>query len=598
MYFGRLLRVSLLGTGLFGCAGNISDPDQEPAAPRGPGVQVVPKKANDSTGVAPGAAGAGGQAMPGTSAPLGSSDSATALCKGGVQVGPSLLRRLTNQELLGTLRDLFRLAPTAPMLFELPAESTVNNFENAAALQGLSEQHLSLWNGMIRQLSEDLMSSATRRPQVVGCEPVGAARATCVRGFIERFGRRAYRRPLKPAEIDALVAMSAQADSDADSFASIGLAVRAILGSSRFQFIVDAGTPVPGRPDLVKLDGYSLAARAALLTWGVAPDGALLDAARDGKLSTRDGLDAVVAGMLADPRSRSGQNHFFERWLRLNEVQDADRDTKIFKPWNDELRRSMPEETRLFVGEVAWKSGSDFRDILSSPTTFVNTSLATLYGIKAPAGLLWQKTTLVPMDGRRGLLTQASFLTASGRLPKANAILRGKLVQDALLCTTLEVPNDVPPLDATAPMAGASDRQHLEQHRSTPQCAVCHSFLDSVGFGLDAYDGIGRARTVDSRGKPIDTRGRLIGAEAPDFEGPMELETKLRQMPRFSECITRQLYQYAAGRPVSGEDECAISQIHAEWKASGFAYPDLLKALVHSDAFGHRMIDTRKGVSP
>ena len=60
------------------------------------------------------------------------------------------------------------------------------------------------------------------------------------------------------------------------------------------------------------------------------------------------------------------------------------------------------------------------------------------------------------------------------------------------------------------PAPVARTRERILAHQEQPQCASCHRKIDPIGFGLETFDGIGRARTREN-GAPIDTRGELDG---------------------------------------------------------------------------------------
>jgi len=56
------------------------------------------------------------------------------------------------------------------------------------------------------------------------------------------------------------------------------------------------------------------------------------------------------------------------------------------------------------------------------------------------------------------------------------------------------------------PTGGKTLRQVLESHAQNPACAVCHSAMDPIGFGLENYNAIGAYRTMDGT-LPVDSAG-------------------------------------------------------------------------------------------
>ncbi len=502
------------------------------------------------------------------------------------------MRRQTNTEYVRNARLLLNAASADVDLSVLPGEATVNNFENVAGLQSVSEQHVTAFDTVIKTLVAATLANPQARDGLIKCAPVAATRASCLGSFAKEFGRRAFRRPLSDAELAAVAELGKVAENDTDPYASVALIARGLITASSSLFLVEIGAPdpsAPNRSDYSLLSSYELAARAAFLAWGSGPDDWLLDRAGSTDLTTPDGRAVLAEHLLADDRVRVGQRDFFYRWLRLRDVARAQRDIQKEPAWSDGLKDSMIEETRRLVEEVAWTPGGDFREVLDAKYTFLDARLATLYGLSAP-GAAWAKVELPASAHRAGILTQASLLTATGRI-KAKAILRGKLIEEALLCQTLpSPPPDVPPLANAPAAADASDRERLTSHRSNPACAGCHKLLDAVGFGLENYDDLGRYTATDSGGHLVDARGALAGFEPEDFDGAPELAAKLKGSDAFSSCVSLQLFRWATARPNETEDDCAVAGLWNQFKSSGFDYRSMLSALITSDGFRHRNV--------
>ena len=107
------------------------------------------------------------------------------------------------------------------------------------------------------------------------------------------------------------------------------------------------------------------------------------------------------------------------------------------------------------------------------------------------------------------MLTNVGVISAHTLDDESEAIHRGKFVREGFLCT---IPPE-PPADLMVepPVAkpGVSARQRLAEHSAMPACKACHQMMDPIGFGFEAYDGLGRFRTTDDNGKPIDDSGLL-----------------------------------------------------------------------------------------
>ena len=59
------------------------------------------------------------------------------------------------------------------------------------------------------------------------------------------------------------------------------------------------------------------------------------------------------------------------------------KDVTRYSRFDVALRSSMKEEMRLFFGSLLWED-RDFREFLTSDSTFVDSALASVYGISTP----------------------------------------------------------------------------------------------------------------------------------------------------------------------------------------------------------------------
>src|SRR5207244_11003855 len=69
------------------------------------------------------------------------------------------------------------------------------------------------------------------------------------------------------------------------------------------------------------------------------------------------------------------------------------------------------------------------------------------------------------------------------------------------------LPLTFPSLKEDTHSKAMSMRQRMEQHRANVVCASCHARMDPMGFALENFDAIGRLRTRNSDGSPVDASG-------------------------------------------------------------------------------------------
>ena len=146
-------------------------------------------------------------------------------------------------------------------------------------------------------------------------------------------------------------------------------------------------------------------------------------------------------------------------------------------------------------------------DLLRANYTFVNERLARHYGIRNVFGTNFRRVSYGDDSPRRGLLGHGSILMLTSYANRTSPVLRGKYVLSNLLgAPPPPPPPNVPALVTEAGESGKrlSMREAMAQHRTNPVCANCHARMDPIGFALDNFDAVGKWRTVDESGTPID----------------------------------------------------------------------------------------------
>jgi hypothetical protein len=123
-----------------------------------------------------------------------------------------------------------------------------------------------------------------------------------------------------------------------------------------------------------------------------------------------------------------------------------------------------------------------------------------------------------------------------------------------------------PPADAGSIPAdeklfgGLTLREKLAAHQRNATCAGCHSRIDPLGFPLEKYDAIGRAREQYPDGKPIDDSGVLANQKKlSGVEGLLDyLKSEEKQFVR---TLSQKLLGYALGRTILLADQPLIDHL-------------------------------------
>jgi len=446
-------------------------------------------------------------------------------------------------------------------------------------------------------------------------EPPEAApeRKKYAREILERFVRKAYRRPADDRTLDRLVGIvelvSKQLDKTFED--GVGQAMVAVLASPRFLFRMeedDVKAPAQsnsggggGQGKAVaysKVDEHSLATRLSYLLWSTMPDDELFGLADRGEL--RANLKAQVERMLKDPRALELSRNFAGQWLKARNVDHIPLNSEeILKQegstaevsLDPEFRKAIRMETVLFFDHIV-RSDRSLLELIDSDYSFLNESLAKFYEIPGVEGTEMRKVTLPKGSPRGGVLTQASVLMVTSNPTRTSPVKRGLFVLDNFLGTPTPPPPadlDIPNLEDVAKGAKGEPtmRELMVLHRSIPICSSCHSRMDPLGLGLENFNALGIYREKD-HGQAIDAGGKLITGES--FGNVQELKRILKETRRrdFYYCVTEKFLTYALGRGPEYYDVEAIDRIVDQLQKDDGKFSTLLMGVIESAPFQKR----------
>jgi hypothetical protein len=404
--------------------------------------------------------------------------------------------------------------------------------------------------------------SASRR-RIFVCRP-GASEgdaARCSNTILRTLVRRAYRRPVTDADVQPLLALYREGREQGGFEGGIERAVRRLLVSPEFLYRVEVDPPNARAGRAYPVSDIELASRLSFFLWSSIPDDELLDAAERGELRKPAVLTKHVTRMLQDPRSAALIDNFAGQWLYLRNVPGTGPTASLFPDFDDNLRQAFRRETELFFESLVREDRSAI-DLLRGDYTFLNERLALHYGIRTVKGPQFRRYDWPQNDIRRGILGQGSILTLTSYPDRTSPVVRGKWVLENILGTPPPPPlPDVGDLKTTNGSGVVlTMRERLAMHRASPQCASCHSMLDPLGLALESFDGVGKWRTRDETGQPIDTAAVL--PDGTKIDGPVALRAALlARSDRFLMTFTGKLMTYALGRRLEYYDSPVIRQI-------------------------------------
>lgn len=489
-------------------------------------------------------------------------------------VGPSGMRRLSRSEYVHSVYDLLGIelneAGTA-----LPDDSGA--FGNDYLPQLASETLIESAQQLAELAAERVVADAAKRDALVGCKPMKPDDAACMRSFVERLARRAFRQPPSKEDVDALLALDMYARDAQDFYAGVQVVIRAVLQHPAFLYRIELGAPVAGHAGVYALSPHELAARLAYFLTASTPDALLLAAADADALHTRDEILAQATRLLESARGHAQVQKFHAVWLGTGAPQAP----------SAELFSAMRAESTALIERVIFDRKDSWGELFRSQETFANDALATHYGL-APTGSTQAQWVSYGTSGRKGILSHASFLSNGIKFGDTSPTQRGKLIRTRLLCQP--VPPPPPNVNADEPPSmgpGSCKSDYYKLHSTSAVCASCHQQMDPLGFGLENYDGMGRFRTTEPANAActISGEGELVGVGT--FKGPAELGELLLQSGLLEPCAAREAYHLAIGRLPGIADKETVAAVTQRFQTH-HRFDQLLLDIVSHPGFAHR----------
>jgi hypothetical protein len=431
------------------------------------------------------------------------------------------------------------------------------------------------------------VSDTPSRRKIFTCHPATESdEIGCAKRILSDLARRAYRRPVTDADREDLLSAYQAGRNKGDFEAAIRAGLELILANPQFVFRFEH-TPARVTPGSnYPVSDLELASRLSYFLWSSAPDDRLLNIAAERHLHEAKVLQAEVRRMLADPRSAALVANFAGQWLYLRNLKDVQPDIFTYPNADENLLDSMRRETELFFGSIV-REDRNVTDLLTANYTFVDERLARHYGIPNVEGNRFRRVTLTDPN-RFGLLGQGSILTVTSTATRTSPVVRGKWILENLLGAP--PPNPPPNVPALPESSGdaqeLSVRARLEQHRSNPVCAACHTKMDPIGFALENFDGVGAWRARDGA-ETIDASGTMV--DGTPLHGPASLRMALMaRSDAFIRTFTVKLLTYGLGRGVEYYDMPAVRAIDREAARENNRFSAFILGIVNSIPFRMR----------
>ncbi len=408
--------------------------------------------------------------------------------------------------------------------------------------------------------------------QLAGVKRDATDREAKLKAFATTFAARAFRQPLPEDLKRGMVDVPFATAPDLDT----GLKRSLLLTLSSPRFLYRDLPPT----DDGSLSPFTVASRLSFGLCDSLPDAPLAAAAQNGQLSTPEQIRQQAERMLADRRTRAKLHDFLLSWLRVDHGPEIIKTGEQFPAFSPAVAAAMRTSLSLLLAEVVWSEAADFRRLFTHDEVFIDGTLAPLFGLSLPADAPFRSVRLD--DGKRaGLLTHPYLLSVLAYNDTTSPIHRGVFLARGLLGNVLK-----PPEEAVAPLAAdlhpeLTTRQRVDLQTKPVACQTCHTMINPLGFALEDFDAIGRARTTEVRGgtqQPIDASGGYqprVGEPA-SFTGGRELGGYLAVSRDAAEAFVQNLFHAVVKQPVRAWGPDTLDRLVDRFIADDYSIRKLL----------------------
>jgi len=436
------------------------------------------------------------------------------------------------------------------------------------------------------------ISATPSREKIFVCRPGnGVDDAACASKILTNLARRAYRRPVTAADVEAPLKFYKRSRDGGGNFdAGIRSGVARILASPSFLYRVERDPAGLKAGTGHAVSDVELASRLSFFLWSSIPDEKLLNLAIAGQLRQPGVLDAQVRRMIEDERVEALVSNFAGQWLQLRNLESkVSPDLLMFPDFDDNTRRAFRRETEMLFANIL-RGNRSVLELMSADYTFLNERLAKHYGIPGVYGERFRMVKLTDPN-RFGLLGQGSILSLTAVATRTSPVYRGKYILSTFLDTPpIPPPPDVPTLEEsnkTGAVKAKTLREQVEAHRAKQPCAGCHRTIDPPGFALEHFNSVGQWRDRDEFGRPIDSAGVL--ADGTSVDGPVAMrEAILKRPDAFATVLTTRLLTYALGRGLEPSDMPVVRKIVRNAARDDYRFGSIISGIVESPVFQMR----------
>src|SRR5207244_7331633 len=182
------------------------------------------------------------------------------------------------------------------------------------------------------------VSDTPSRRKIFICRPAaGLTEDACARRIVSTLARRAFRRPVTPADVGMLMEFYASGRRAGTFDDGVEKALRRLLADPEFVYRHEVAPANVRAGGTYRISDSALASRLSFFVWSSMPDDELLALAGQGKLRQPEVLRGQVERMLTDPRAAALTENFTGQWLNLPAIDATPADPDLYPEYDNVL---------------------------------------------------------------------------------------------------------------------------------------------------------------------------------------------------------------------------------------------------------------------
>ena len=452
-----------------------------------------------------------------------------------------------------------RAATTFILSTPFPADDSSVGYERGVSV---SKE----WDEAVTHVAIEVATHVTKNlDRLTRSKPNDKDRAEKVAAFCAELVAKAFRRPLTDEQKNLFVTLPLRSAAKLED--GVKRVVLLTLKSPRFLYLgIEGAQP----------DDFTVAERLSFGLWDSLPDAALMKAAGEGKLRTREEVTAQARRMLADARTRGKVQYFLHRWLQMNHIEDLTKDPNLYPGFTPEIISDLRTSLNLFLDDVVWTDSSDYRRLVLEDDFFVNGRLAKFYGINTEATEDFVRVQLDPKQ-RSGVITHPYLLAAFSYNKSSSPIHRGVFLTRNIVGRALRPPPIAVAFKDADFKPGMTMREKITELTRPQACHSCHAVINPLGFALENFDAVGRFRDKDGN-RPVDT-----AADYTQDDGGVVRLKGARDIAEFAvksehahNAFIEQLFNQVVKQPLPAYGNDTLNQLRLSFVQSGYNIQKLL----------------------